>query len=72
MSDGRCLYRVWDGTSLEHGDARCAGVFFSFQRPASRLEAERLFAIAEFGNACTFVSDMGGEWVYRGPRACPA
>jgi hypothetical protein len=38
-------------------------VFFSFQRPTSKLEAERLFAIAEFGNAGTFVSQI---WAGRG------
>jgi hypothetical protein len=58
ISDGRCLYRVWGGTSLEHGDPRSPGVFFSFQCPTSRLDAERLFAIAEFGNACLFVSQF--------------
>ena len=58
VSDGRQLYRVWGGTSLEQGDPRGRGVFFSFQCPGSRLEAERLFAIAEFGNGCTFVSQF--------------
>ena len=58
VSDGRPLFRVWGGTSLEQGDPQGRGVFFSFQRPASRRDAERLFAIAEFGNACIFVSQF--------------
>jgi len=58
VADGRRLFRVWGGTSLERGDANSRGVFFSFQRPASQREAERLFAIAEFGNACTFVTEF--------------
>jgi hypothetical protein len=58
VADGRQLFRVWGGTSLERGDENSRGVFFSFQAPSSRLDAERLFAIAEFGNACTFVSQF--------------
>ena len=57
-ADGRRLYRVWGGTSLERGDPGSAGVFFSFARPKSRAEAEGFFAIAEFGNACRFVSEF--------------
>jgi len=56
--DGRRLFRVWGGTSLERGDPGSTGVFFSFARPRSRAEAEGLFAIAEFGNACRFVSEF--------------
>ena len=58
IADGRRLFRVWGGTSLERGDPGSRGVFFSFQCPASQREAERLFAIAEFGNACTFVTEF--------------
>ena len=58
VSDGRPLFRVWGGTSLERGNENGRGVFFSFQCPTSRLDAERLFAIAEFGNACAFVSQF--------------
>jgi hypothetical protein len=58
VSDGRPLFRVWGGTSLERGNENGRGVFFSFARPSSRFEAERLFAVAEFGNACTFVSQF--------------
>jgi|RhiMethySRZTD1v2_1073278.scaffolds.fasta_scaffold00065_3 hypothetical protein len=57
-ADGRRLYRVWGGTSLERGDPRSPGVFCSFERPTSRMDAERRFAIAEFGNACRFVSEF--------------
>jgi hypothetical protein len=57
-ADGRRLYRVWGGTSLERGDPNSRGVFFSFTRPATRWQAEGLFAIAEFGNACRFVSEF--------------
>jgi hypothetical protein len=55
---GRRLFRVWGGTSLERGDPHGRGVFYSFERPASRLDAERRFAIAEFGNSCLFVSEF--------------
>jgi hypothetical protein len=58
VSHGRRLYRVWGGSSLEKGDAAKAGAFFSFARPASRRHAERLFAIVEYGNACTHVSEF--------------
>jgi hypothetical protein len=58
VSDGRRLYRVWGGTSLERGDEQGAGVFFSLERPTSRRDAERRSAIVEFGNACLFVSEF--------------
>ena len=58
VSDGRHVFRVWGGTSLERGDEKGWGVFFSYERPASQRDAEARFAIMEFGNACTFVSEF--------------
>ncbi|HTY93168.1 MAG TPA: hypothetical protein VMC02_04735 [Steroidobacteraceae bacterium] len=50
ISAPRRLYRVWGGASREIGE------FFTFDRPRTRTEAEGLFAVWEWGNACRFIS----------------
>jgi hypothetical protein len=50
------VYRVHGGATQSHGKPGGQGVFFSWQRPRRRWEAERLFAIAEWGNALLHVS----------------
>jgi hypothetical protein len=50
------IYRIWGGTSTELGSATRPGVCFSFHAPATRREAERLFAVWEWGNSCSHIS----------------
>jgi hypothetical protein len=59
ITDGwQSLYRVWGGQSSEKGRANSAGVCFSFGRPGSRWEAEKLFAVFEYGNAVLHLSEF--------------
>lgn len=50
------LYRVWGGMSTELGSPTRPGVCFSLEQPRTRREAEELFSVWEWGNACRFVS----------------
>lgn len=53
------LFRCWDGTvSSMRGNPSRAGVCFSSDKPASRLEAEKLFAVFEWGNRCRNLSEF--------------
>ena len=52
------LYRVWGGTATEMGDPSRAGVCLAFERPYSRRQAEGLFSVWEWGNACRFVTQF--------------
>lgn len=49
--DGVLVYRAWGGGSTESGSG-----FFSLEKPASVLDAELRFNIADWGNAVHFVS----------------
>jgi hypothetical protein len=56
LSSPLLVYRVWGGSSAEIGSPRARGVCFSAQKPRTRSQAERLFAIWEYGNATWYVS----------------
>ena len=45
------VYRAWGGTSTQLGNPNQPGVCFSFDRAASRYEAELLYSVMEWGNA---------------------
>lgn len=63
------VYRAWGGTSQEFGNPLGAGVCFSFDKPQTRLQAEGLFAVWEYGNACRFLTEFQifpGTTVYIG------
>lgn len=55
---GERLFRVHGGAARRLGTAGGRGVFFSLDRPRSRREAERLFAVAEYGNALLYLSEF--------------
>lgn len=55
---GQILFRAWGGGSSQQGSPERTGVCFSSERPGSRAEAERLYAVFEWGNACRYVSDF--------------
>lgn len=55
---GLRLYRVWGGTSTKLGNPSRPGVCFSTQRPLTRLEAERLFSVFEWGNSCQWLTEF--------------
>lgn len=40
------------------GSPKSVGVCFSSVAPTSRLDAERLFAVFEWGNQCTFLTEF--------------
>jgi len=50
------LYRVWGGTSSEAGSPHRPGICLSFHAPKTRKEAEGLFSVFEWGNACRFAT----------------
>ena len=52
------VYRVWGGTATETGSPTRPGVCFSIEKPRSRKEAEGLFSLWEWGNACRFVTEF--------------
>lgn len=49
--DGLLVYRAWGGSSSEWGSG-----FFSLEKPASVMDAELRFNIADWGNTIHFVS----------------
>lgn len=62
-------YRVWGGFSRENGNLTRPGVCFSLERPSTRMQAEGLFSVMEYGNACRFVTEFlirAGAMVYVG------
>lgn len=50
------VYRVWGGTATKLGSPTRPGVCLSGRKPASRVDAERLFAVWEWGNSCLWVT----------------
>ena len=52
---GMQIYRCWGGTSTEWGNPQ-GGSYFSLHKPASALDAELRFNIADWGNQIQFVS----------------
>lgn len=50
------VYRVWGGTASELGHPARPGVCFSFDVPRSRRDAEKLFAVWEWGNTCANIT----------------
>jgi hypothetical protein len=54
--EGTVLYRAWGGSSSKEGHPHRPGVCLSIQRPASRLDAERLFSVWEWGNSCLWLT----------------
>jgi hypothetical protein len=64
---GLLMYRAWGASSSEWGSG-----FFSLERPASVLDAELRFNIADWGNSVQFVSTFRlkpGFFYYKGPVA---
>ena len=63
------LYRVWGGSASETGHPARPGVCLSFQQPKTRKEAEGLFSVFEWGNACRHVTPfqaMAGATLFVG------
>ena len=52
------VFRVWGGTSELLGRPGRPGVCFSLRAPLTRREAERAFAIFEWGNAARYVTQF--------------
>jgi len=56
---GERLFRAWGGeSSTMRGRPNSVGVCFSSVAPKSRWDAERLFAVFEYGNPCTHVTEF--------------
>jgi hypothetical protein len=53
------LYRSWGGTSRELSEGKARdGQFFSFHKPRTRSEAEKLFSVMEYGNQMLWVTEF--------------
>ena len=64
------VYRVWGGQSTKFGSPTQPVVFLSSMKPASRREAERRFAVWEWGNSCLWVTTfdlLQGTVIFVGP-----
>ena len=69
-SSGLRLFRAWGGVASKTGNPKRPGVCFSTQRPDTRIEAERLFSVWEYGNSClrlTVFLVITGTYLYVGP-----
>ena len=55
---GERIYRAWGGQSYPKGSPERPGVCFSTLKPNSRAEAEKLFALFEWGNSCLKVTEF--------------
>ena len=52
------IYRAWGGHSGKKGTLARPGVCFSTVKPSSRREAEKLFALFEWGNSCLKLTEF--------------